>query len=205
MQELAQVNAWDGRGKPLGAGHAPLTVAVTKTTLTIAMSGAPSDIEQSAARLRRVVLVLARRLRPTLQSPGLSTAKLSVVGQLYRAGPLTPTELASREGVRLASLTRLVAELDRDGWLDREVDVADKRRSILSLTAVGRKRLIASAQTADAALAAAIAGVANLEELSVLRQACDLLERVSDSVGGPVSPPRSPMPEVTSRTGRERA
>jgi DNA-binding MarR family transcriptional regulator len=130
------------------------------------------------------VLVLARQLRSTIQSGGLSAAKLSTIGQLYRAGPMTPTELAMREGVRLASLTRLLSELEDDGWLSREAHPSDGRRSVLSLTPIGRKRLVAAVLAADAPLADVISSNVNPDDLRVLLQACTLLERISDAMGG---------------------
>lgn len=128
--------------------------------------------------------MLARRLRPSLQGDGISAAKLSVIGQLYRVGPMTPTELAAREGVKLPSLTRLVAELEDDGWLARKSHISDGRRSLLGLTALGKKRLVAAAQAADAPLADAIANTVSADERVVLQQACALLERIGAALGG---------------------
>jgi len=148
------------------------------------MTKATTDAARCAVRLRRAVLVLARRLRPALQRDGISTAKLSVIGQLYRNGPMTPTELATREGVKLPSLTRLVAELEGDGWLVRKADASDGRRSLLGLTALVRKRLVASAQEADAPLAEILATTVSADERLVLLQATALLERIGEAMGG---------------------
>jgi DNA-binding MarR family transcriptional regulator len=128
------------------------------------------------------VLVLARRLRPAMQRDGISAAKLSVIGQIYRAGPMSPTELAAREGVKLPSLTRLVAELENDGWLAREAHESDGRRSLLALTALGRKRLIAGARAADAPLAEVIVTTLGAAERRILLQACALLENVGEAL-----------------------
>jgi DNA-binding MarR family transcriptional regulator len=146
------------------------------------MTKANPDAAQCAVRLRRSVLVLARRLRPSMQGDGISAAKLSVIGRLYRGGPMSPTELAAREGVKLPSLTRLVAELEGDGWLAREAHASDGRRSLLRLTPFGRKRLVAAAQAADAPLANAIATAISADERRVLLQACALLEKIGDAM-----------------------
>jgi DNA-binding MarR family transcriptional regulator len=148
------------------------------------MTKTSPDTARCAVQLRRAVLVLARRLRPSLQGDGISAAKLSVIGQLYRAGPMTPTELSTREGVKLPSLTRLVAELQADGWIDRKAHASDGRRSLLGLTALGRKRLVVAAQASDAPLADAIANTVNAEERRVLIRACALLERIGEALGG---------------------
>jgi DNA-binding MarR family transcriptional regulator len=121
-----------------------------------------------------------------MQPDGISAAKLSAIGQLYRAGPMTPTELAAREGVKLPSLTRLVAELEEDGWLAREAHASDGRRSLLALTALGKRRLIAGAQAVDAPLTEVIATSVSADDRRVLLRACALLEKIGESLGGHV-------------------
>lgn len=163
------------------------------------------DAAQTAIRLRRAVLVLGRQLRPALQPDGISTAKLSVIGQLHRAGPMTPTELAAREGVKLPSLTRLVAELEGDGWLIREAHATDGRRSLLSLTALGKKRLVTAAHTAGAPLADVIATTLTARDRLALLHACELLERLGDTLGGHAVSD-SPVVEnaASAKSGRRR-
>lgn len=152
-----------------------------------------ADVSKCSTRLRRAVLVLARRLRPILGRDGLGAAKLSVVGMLHRQGAMTPTALAAREGVRLASLTRPLAELEAEGWIARRADPADGRSSLLSITALGRRRLAASAGAADEALADALAAAFHADELPELLAASALLERVADAMqevgvsGGPIA------------------
>lgn len=159
------------------------------------MTRADTDPARSAAQLRRIVLVLARRLRPGLKRDGIGTAKLSLVGRLYRAGAMTPTELAAAEGVKVPSLTRPLAELAADGWLVREADAADGRRCLLRLTALGRKRLVAAAHARDARLAGAIAATLDADEQKCLMRAGALLERVGDALDAPaeqIIPRRGP-------------
>src|SRR5450830_343439 len=92
---------------------------------------------QCAVQLRASVLQLARRLRPGLEAEGMGTLKLSVLSRLGRQGAMSPTELARGEGVRLQSLTRLIAELEAEGWVRRSDDPADGRRSLLAPTPAG--------------------------------------------------------------------
>lgn len=96
---------------------------------------------------------------------------------------MTPTDLAIRQGVKLPSLTRLVAELERDGWLIRQPHPSDGRRSLLRLKPLGKKRLVAAARTADAPLPGVIATTVSAQERVVLMQACTLLERISEALG----------------------
>ena len=140
---------------------------------------AESAQEQSAhcaAWLRRSASALARRLRPPELPEGLSLAKLSVLGQLYRGGAMGATELARREGVKLQSLTRLLAELEAAGLLARKPDVSDGRRSLLRLTRQGVKQLAEVTQPGEAALAQAIAQSLSAGERGVLLRACALMD-----------------------------
>jgi DNA-binding MarR family transcriptional regulator len=136
-----------------------------------------------ALRLRATVSQLTRQLRAALPADGISVAKLSVLGQLHRLGPLTPSELARRERVKLQSLTRLLAELEADGWLSREVHAEDRRQSVLTLTPLGAKALTADVHRREASLVAAIGAVLSETEQAQLLRACALIDRVADSVG----------------------
>jgi DNA-binding MarR family transcriptional regulator len=143
-----------------------------------------------ATRIRRSVSQLCRKLRPSLQRDGVSMAKLSVIGQINRAGRLSPTELAAREGVRLQTLTRMLAELESEAWLQRTPDDEDRRQSWLSLTPVGKRRLADAAQASDAALARIIEASLSAEERRILFRACELLDALDEALGrAAVAPP----------------
>jgi DNA-binding MarR family transcriptional regulator len=135
-----------------------------------------------AATVRRTVSQLCRKLRPSLASDGISMAKLSVIGQINRGGRLSPTELAAREGVKIQSLTRLLAELESKGWVSRVPNKADTRQSLLSLTPAGRKRLTEAAQEQDAALTRIIDNTLSASERFVLLRACVLLDALHDAL-----------------------
>lgn len=145
----------------------------------------PNDVDatQCAARLRVAVSFLGRRLRPNAQRSGLSAAKLSVLGQLWRFGPSTPSELAAREGVKLQTLTRLLAELEAEEWLLREAHSSDGRQSVLSLTRAGLKRLADEVHEREAALASVIDAALSGHERTQLLDACTLLDRLCEAYG----------------------
>ena len=140
------------------------------------------DAAQCAVRVRGAVTLLSRRLRPALQDAGLSAAKLSVIGRLYRAGPMTPTALAQCEGVMPQSLTRLLAELEAEGWLAREADATDGRRSLLRLTRPGARRLITAVHAGEASLAEVIDARLNARQRALLLEACTLLDDIAGAL-----------------------
>lgn len=112
-------------------------------------------------------------------------AQLSVIAQLYRAGQLSPTELAHREGVRIQTLTRLLAELEAHGWLRRVPHKLDRRQFLLSLTPEGKKRLVDATRARVASLAKIIEATLNTEEQALLLRACGLLDRLDEALGSP--------------------
>lgn len=148
-----------------------------------------------AQNLRSAVLQLARKLRPSLRPEGIGAATLSVIGQIHRAGRLTPSELAHREGVKIQSLTRLLNLLESLDWIRREPDARDRRRSWLSLTRSGQRTLVMEATEHDPRLAKLIATLLDAEERELLMRACSLLERLDSALGHATSdyqePPRA--------------
>jgi DNA-binding MarR family transcriptional regulator len=136
-----------------------------------------------ATSVRRTVSQLCRKLRPSFQREGVSMAKLSVIGQVNRFGRISPTELAAREGVKLQTLTRMLAELESEEWLVRVPHESDGRQSLLSLTPQGRKRLADAAKASDAALAKIMEATLSAEERRLLLRACALLDGLDEALG----------------------
>ena len=144
------------------------------------MASTIPDTAQCASRLRSSVSLLSRQLRSGSATPeGPSVAKLSVLGQLHRHGPCTPTALAGFERVKLQSLTRLLAELEAEGWIGRAPHSADGRQWLLSLTPEGTRRLKAIMRTREAALAEAIGATLDEDQRALLLEACGLIDRIA--------------------------
>ncbi len=157
-----------------------------------------TSAQHQAAQLRKSVSLLSRRLRPAQLPEDLSLAKLSVLGQLYRGGAHSATELAQREGVRIQSLTRLLAELEADGWLARKAHPTDGRQTLLSITRQGSKRLAEVMQPAEAALARVISETLDDAQRALLARACAVMDRLEQALGQP--PVRA---EVAAHADRE--
>lgn len=148
------------------------------------MTQASFDSAHCAVRLRTALMQLSRQLRSRMQRAGLNGAALGVLGQLYRGGSMTPTQLAGGEGVKLQSLTRLLAELELDGSLERRVNPADARQSLLSLTPQGHRGLAAAVRQGEASLAAVIETRLSTDEQALLLRACTLLDSMAAAMQG---------------------
>ena len=141
-----------------------------------------TDSRHTAVLLRAAMSALHRQLRLALPPTRIGVARLSVLSQLYRGGPMTPTDLAAREHVRLQTLTRLLAELEADEWISRASDPDDGRRTRLSLTKLGARQLTDDVHRREASLAAAIERTLSPSQRAVVAEACGLLDRIADAL-----------------------
>ena len=129
-----------------------------------------------AVRLRLAITRTSRRLRQEAGT-GLSPTLTSALATIDRHGPLTPSELASRERVQRPTATRLVARLEELGVLQRAADPADRRSSLLSVTPEGRALLEEMRGRKTAYLAHRIERL-DAEERASLDRAAAILERL---------------------------
>jgi DNA-binding MarR family transcriptional regulator len=121
----------------------------------------------------------ARRLRQeagTDLSPSLSSA----LATIERHGPLTPSELATRERVQRPTATRMLARLEESGLVARTPDPQDRRSSLLAITADGRTLMEAMRNRKTAFLAARLEALSP-EERATLARAAEILDRVRDA------------------------
>jgi len=72
-----------------------------------------------------------------LERVGLTHAGL-VALHLLQGGPLSQTELARRAHVEGQTMSRTLERLQREGFIERQPDAADRRRHVVSVTPVGR-------------------------------------------------------------------
>jgi len=104
------------------------------------MADAAGGSEHSAVCLRlvqlfpRVIRGMRRwqdRAAPPAPAP-LSPRHVAALEQLL-GGPLTVGELASRLGLTLPTVSGVLADLDRAGFIERHPDPADRRRTIVAV------------------------------------------------------------------------
>jgi DNA-binding MarR family transcriptional regulator len=129
-----------------------------------------------AVRLRLAITRTSRRLRQEAGT-GLSPTLTSALATIDTHGPLTPSELATRERVQRPTATRLVARLEGLGVLQRAADPADRRCSLLSVTPEGRALLEEMRGRKTAYLAHRIEKL-DSDERAALDRAAAILERL---------------------------
>jgi DNA-binding MarR family transcriptional regulator len=136
------------------------------------------NTREAASVVRRGVQTLARRLQGERSPHALSLTKTSMLSHLARHGELTPGELAAADRLRPQSVTRVLAELERDGLAVRIRDEADGRQRRLRLTDQGRRALIEDMLERDDWLDRAMADLLSPIERDLVVLAAGLLERL---------------------------
>jgi DNA-binding MarR family transcriptional regulator len=131
-----------------------------------------------ASRLRLAVMRLARVLRQKAQD-SITPSQLSALVSIEREGPVTLGALAGLESVQPPTMTRIVAGLEEQGLVQREVDQTDRRIARVRMTSQGRKLLERNRSRKTAYLASRMRGL-TAEELEVLARAAGLLERMTE-------------------------
>jgi DNA-binding MarR family transcriptional regulator len=134
----------------------------------------------AVAEIRRGATRLARRLRSERPAGSLSAAKVAVLSHLQTHGSDSPGEIAVAEHQQPQSLTRVLAELEDAGFIDRSRSETDGRSSTLSLTDAGREALVADMAERDTWLAAALSQLTEVE-LQVLRLGATLMNMIARS------------------------
>ena len=133
-----------------------------------------------ASRLRLSVVRLNRRLRAQRTSSTVSLTQLAALSTLYKCGPLTPGELAAREGVQPPSMTRVIAALEELGFVSRRPHPTDGRQAIVALTEAGLAFHDAEISLREAWLDRRLAALDD-EERALLSRAAEIIERMAGS------------------------
>jgi DNA-binding MarR family transcriptional regulator len=129
-----------------------------------------------AGHLRHTIVRVARRMRQEAGSD-LSPSLTAALSTVERHGPLTPSELASRERIQRPTATRVLGRLAEEGLIRRTADPYDRRSSLVAVTAKGSE-LLDELRTRKTAFLAARLETLEPEERVALERAADILERV---------------------------
>ena len=134
-----------------------------------------------AVRLRLVIARTARRLR---QQAGeeLSPSQAAALATIDRHGPLTPSELATRERIQRPTATRVIARLEEAGLVDRTSDPDDRRSCLVGIAPEGRRLLARVRTRKDAYLSRRLRDL-DADERATLDRAAAILERVLEGDG----------------------
>lgn len=136
------------------------------------------SIARQSTELRMAVFRLARRLRLERTDDDLSDSQFGVLAVLNRSGQHTLSMLAERERVSPPSMNRTVNFLEARGYVRRDADPADRRRSNILITAEGASVVRETIAKRDAWLTSRIRGLGP-EDRATLAAATGILDRLA--------------------------
>jgi DNA-binding MarR family transcriptional regulator len=150
-----------------------------KKTRSVSTAASSADKATDLAdRLHSAAIHLLRRLRREDDASGLPAPALSALSVIVFGGPITLGALAAAEQVRPPTITKLVASLEADGLVVREVDASDRRVMRVSATARGTRLLHDGRQRRVATLATSLAALP-VKERDALLRALPILEKAA--------------------------
>jgi DNA-binding MarR family transcriptional regulator len=144
--------------------------------------GEGPDVTEVAGALRVSIGLLVRRLRQIRAEGELTLPESSALARLDRGGATTSSELARHEQISPQSMGATLGALEARGFAERRPDPDDGRRVVISITEPGRQVLGDRRDQRTQRMARALAAEFTDAELSQLRAAVPLLERLAQSI-----------------------
>ncbi len=97
-----------------------------------------TSVQDTSGRLYLAVGRLSRSLRQA-GVPGPGHGAISALATLVHAGQLRLGDLAAKEGVAAATMSRIIASLVEAGYVSRESDPVDRRAWLAKATEEGER------------------------------------------------------------------
>ena len=111
----------------------------------------------------------------------LTPTRLTALAVLADAGPMRLGSFASRLGVQVSTMSRIVDIMAASGWLERRPDEADHRACVIAITSAGSALLDAVRQDGATRLATCVTRLGP-GDLAVLEAALPVLESLAQQV-----------------------
>lgn len=131
------------------------------------------------------------------QSPGSIEPSQWVTLRHIARGPCTIGELARHKAVSLPTMSKSVEMLVRRAWVERVVDEIDRRRTLVRLTASGRRVLADSRRRSEDLLAQKLGTLTAFERDALAAS----LRRVRAALA---APPTASVPSSPTARGQRR-
>ena len=136
---------------------------------------------RKTSRALPIALLRAREsvmapIRVMLADINLTEQKWRVLRTLDECGGLEQTAIAKEACLLLPSLTRILRSMETDGLIKRDMDAADKRRMMVSITPAGREILTSNMQVSQDIYASIERQLGRRK----MEQLLDLLEELQD-------------------------
>jgi len=128
--------------------------------------------------LSRATDCVESRTHAVMAEEGLTESQFGVLEALHHLGPLCAADLAKKVLRSKGNLTLVIANLERDGLVERTTRAEDRRYRTVALTGKGRK-LMEKSFPRHARLVAKTMGALEPGELDELRRLCRKLGKAA--------------------------
>jgi DNA-binding MarR family transcriptional regulator len=142
----------------------------------------PEELLRLAERLRRAVGNFVRAVRGRSNTP--KTARSDTLALLDREGAMSTAKLAQHRNVKHQSMRLVIEQLEREGLIEKAIDVSDRRSQLVTLTPQGRTALVDDRQLRTVWMARALQEQVTAQECRILEDAIVILERISATSSG---------------------
>lgn len=144
------------------------------------MPDTPTDIIALADALRPAVLHVSRRLRQEAQKAGLSAQDALLLGHIRKNPGIGVSALADSERTSRPTMSAHVKRLEAAGLIVRTGHAEDGRRSGLSISAAGQRKLEVIRRERNDWLAARLSRLSDADR-TLLADAAGALQRLVDA------------------------
>jgi DNA-binding MarR family transcriptional regulator len=103
------------------------------------------------------------------RATGLSPSRMALLHALYHSVEISQTELQHRVGVEGPVITRIVKQMEADGYLTRRVDPRDNRFTLVALAPAGHRLIEEARKVKEAFEARLLTGLSAEEKVELLR------------------------------------
>lgn len=131
-----------------------------------------------AAVLRPSLLRLTRTIRNQRVDESVTLTLLAALMTLDKCGPMSPGELAGLERVQPPSMTKILAQLEEKGLVQRSPHATDRRQAVVAVTDGGRALLARERRERDAWLSTRLAMITPAER-DLLARVAPLLDKLA--------------------------
>ncbi len=145
------------------------------------MPNITQEDQEMAKEIRNMITQLYRRLRKQVSNPEhLSVAEYGVIEALLTRNDLTPGELGIQLNISTQFMSQVLNRLVTLNYIQKKVDKNDKRRTLISISAAGKKKIESFRHERDQWLAETIALLYTVQEKELIRSATELIARLSE-------------------------
>ena len=136
-------------------------------------------IAELAAFLRPSLLRLTRLIRNQRADMSVTLTQVSAMNTLQVHGPMSAGELASYERVQPPSMTKVLANLEERGLVQRAPHPTDRRQAVIAISDAGAALLESERRSRDAWFSKQLARLTP-EERADLRKVIPVLDKLAE-------------------------